>query len=657
MNAATDVANLVKAGTGYVASKITGRVPPEWSSPSDPADVVGTSAWLNKEAARPAGGSIVNMTGDPQSYILQGLHATTEQTGPNALLPGSDEFSRQAPPESTPAVPTAEENLAAQAAAAKGNMGAAVAAPSLAGVSPELRSAVARAKNIDPDVLARHIDADTLPQPEGVSPIALRAGSATGNDQQISLERNLRSDPATAGLLAKSISENDAKLGSSFGEIRRQATPNIVQRSNAEHGQTAIDAIKDRDNSAVMDMRAKYKALADQNGGAMPIDTGATVSSINDALSQAYLTKTATQDPVVSEVMEDLGSGKPITFERFENARTNFAGVQRGSNPAAARAAAIVRNGLENMPLSGGAGNLKELADAARAAAKARFDIIGQNPAYEAAINDNVPSDAKGLHIIGTPSPLADRFMDRYFLGNGQSASRAYVARLQKLMRPNPDFASSVEAASLNKLREAAGLDENDEPVKGGFHAASYRNTRDAMGTKADVLMSPQSALWTDQLKRVAGYENGVGKAGTVNYSNTALAAQQLAESPAANGVGSVVANHLADVAAAHTPGGVGLVAKRVGQTLWKSSKDAKTAAAKLKFAQDATAPGAGIDRGVEPIPSGRATGGKVDHEALVSNLMDRWHSARKAAKKTTEPLLNMPDETVAKALAVTARL
>jgi len=50
------------------------------------------------------------------------------------------------------------------------------------------------------------------------------------------------------------------------------------------------------------------------------------------------------------------------------------------------------------------------------------------------------------------------------------------------------------------------------------------------------------------------------------------------------------------------------------------------------------------------------AKGGKVDHEVLVSRLMDRWHAARKAANKTTEPLLQFPDETIAKALEIAGR-
>lgn len=46
-----------------------------------------------------------------------------------------------------------------------------------------------------------------------------------------------------------------------------------------------------------------------------------------------------------------------------------------------------------------------------------------------------------------------------------------------------------------------------------------------------------------------------------------------------------------------------------------------------------------------------RASGGKVDHEALVKKLMTRWHAARKAESKSTEPLLKMPDSSIIKAL------
>lgn len=48
---------------------------------------------------------------------------------------------------------------------------------------------------------------------------------------------------------------------------------------------------------------------------------------------------------------------------------------------------------------------------------------------------------------------------------------------------------------------------------------------------------------------------------------------------------------------------------------------------------------------------TGRASGGRVDHEALASRLFNRWKSAQKDADKTTEPLLGFDDSTIARAL------
>jgi hypothetical protein len=600
-----------------------------------------------------AGERAAEVTGDIAT-LLPGARGTMRGFGTRIVNSMKD-------PESAAAISnaptTAEDVLSKSAAQSQGNMGAAAAPPDISGLSPETRAAILRigqnGGTISHDALERHIDAETLPQPDNVGPVRLRKGQATYNGQQISDEKNLRADPDTNELLANSITDQNDKLGSSMGEIRRRATPDIVQRSNVEHGQAAIDAIKTQDNAAILDTRAKYKALSDANGGALPIDTSQALSGIKTELDKGFLNKTARADPVVSEVLEGLESGRPMSFEEFENARTNLADVQRRGG-APAKAAAIVRGQLESMPLSPEATQLKELADTARSAARNRFQTIDENPAYEAAINDNVPKTQNGLHVIGAPSPLADTFMDRYFLGNTQNASGAYIGRLKNVMSENPDFAPTIEASALNKLRDSAGLDAFD---KGNFRNASYRNTRDAMEKKADVLMSPQSANWTDQLKRVSGYVNDEPKDASTNRSNTALTLQRFgALYPETPGIAGTLADYGADLAAAHA-GPVGYAVKKIGSAVVKNAKDKKaidaTKAAKLKFAQDATAPGAGLDASGPSSIITRASGGKVDHEALVNRLMDRWHQARRDTNKSTEPLLALPDESIIKALDV----
>ena len=48
-----------------------------------------------------------------------------------------------------------------------------------------------------------------------------------------------------------------------------------------------------------------------------------------------------------------------------------------------------------------------------------------------------------------------------------------------------------------------------------------------------------------------------------------------------------------------------------------------------------------------------RATGGKVDSDALVGRLMARWKQAKRATHETTKPLLGASDDAIAKALQV----
>lgn len=534
------------------------------------------------------------------------------------------------------------------------SMGAAAAAPDLSVAHPELREAISRVSAPHPVALERHLDTAQLPLPEGTSPLRLRKGQALGNDQQISDEKNLRADPDTQGILTDSITDQDSKLGASMGEIRRKATPEIVQRTNPEHDQAVIDAIKTQDNAAVLDTRAKYKALSDANGGTIPIDTGATIGDITQKLKKGYLTKTAQSNGVISSVMDDLDSGKPIDFESFENARSRLADVQRGGGSDGV-AAGIVRDALEKMPLPESAAPLKALADVARASAKSRFDLIKENPAYAAVIDDNVPKN-NGLHVIGAPSPLAGSFLDKYALGNGATAAPAFVRRLKDSF-PDPIIAQSIEAAALNKLREAAGIDPYGI---GSFRNASYRNAHNALSKKSEVLLSPESIEHTERLKRVSGYVNDEGKASSTNRSNTMVALQRFgAHMPEMPTLKGQLIEQGADMAAGHVLGPVGVIGKRIGQTMFKSAKEAKALHAmkdaKLKFATDATQHGAGLDY-IDPADTARpsrAAGGKVDMEALVGRLMNRWKAAKRATDHSTKPLLTVPDGAIARALQI----
>jgi hypothetical protein len=562
------------------------------------------------------------------------------------------------------ATPTLSAEEVIQQAGAKQSMGAASAPIDLTGITPELKQKIASTDpaSLHTGALQRQVLAETLPLPEGESPIRLSSGQATRNEQQIADEYNMRDDPDTQQLIRGSISSQSKKLGQSMGEIQQRATPDIVGRTTIEHDQTAIDAIKSQDNGMILQNRGAYKELADANGGALPIDKGALGESIDSELGHEYLTDTASDNKVIRNIMADIRSPNPISFKSFENARTRLAEVIRGGSSDGA-AARIVRNGLESMPLSEEASNLKGIADKARAGAKARFDWIDDNPAVEAAVNDNVPKN-NGLHVIGAKSPQAGGFLDRFATGNTQNASAAYVDRLKQSVQ-NPDLHDAIEGATLNKLRESAGIDSLGE---GTFKIAPFSKTVNKIGDKAPLLMKPQTLQNVNHLKGVADDIGWEGAASGKNRSNTgAMLARFGALPTAVPGIPSI-GSSIAHVGAEHVLGNIpgGRYVHAAGDFLLrrraKAKADAVQAAAdqsvrdaKLKFAQDATAPGAGIDwRPPATPPIARATGGKVDNvDALVNRLMTRWKKAKRATDATTKPLLGVPDAAIVRALAV----
>ena len=670
LNDAADSVNAETAKT-YHAPKMDYSNLPGGKEPSE----IGGGAFLDTvPQALHLGAEKAADAGHPQ--LATGLESAIPAMQGAASVAGMRRLA--AAPE--PMVTTPEPEALPASGGAKQSMGAMLANKDLSVADPELRAAIESTPNPHDVALDRHLDAAQLVLPEGSSPLRLRKGQATGDDQQISDEKNLRADPETQGILSDSINDQNSKLGVSISEIRRQATPDIVQRTNAEHDQAVIDAIKQHDNAMVLDTRAKYKALADANGGAIPIDTGAAINGIESQLGHNYLTETANESSVIRPILSDLRSGAPINFEKFENARTRLAELQRTNTPEGV-AAGIVRNSLESLPLPPEAAPLKGLADQARAAAKARFDIIKANPAYDAAINDNVPKK-NGLHDVGAPSPLAGSFIDKYATGNSGTATPALVNRLKQAV-PDPIIGQSIEAAALNKLRTSAGIDEFGA---GNFNNAPFRKTLADMTTKgkAQALLSPESLDRVQRLDRVSGYVNNEGKASTTNRANTMLALNRFgainaavpeaaAPSMAKQAIGKV-ADMGADFAAGHIAGTPGIVAKRMGVDWFRGRRQAKEAAeakaakeaadqsvkdAKLKFALDAVKPGAGLDyvppvRPTEvPNRAPRASGGRVSHDELVDRLVRRWKEAKRDTDAGTKPLLALPDPVVTKALNI----
>jgi len=432
------------------------------------------------------------------------------------------------------------------------SLSAAAASPALAGASPELQQAVRNAAQrggaVNQDVLTRHLEADSLPVK-----IQLTQGQATQDPTIISQERNLR---AKYPALADKYNQQNGQLVQNVQAIRDAVGPEVFSANPVDHGESLISAYKAKDTAAQADISAKYKALSDANGGDLPMDGRTFARTAQTALKQDM--KAPFLPGSVQKIVDGFADGEPMTFTNFENLRTILAAEARKADRAgdgnASRAISVVRDSLENMPISSDALGVKALADEARSAARARFQAMDADPAYKAAVDDSVP---------------ADRFVQRFI--TGPSATRDGVATMRTNLADQPSANQTMAVAALDHLKKAAGISDD---WTGNFRQGGFNKALQALSPKLGSLLDPKTAETLDRLGRVSRNvaEQPVGS--SVNNSNTAVAA--LANQ------GKNALESVANVAAHGVP--VGTWARRGFDHLGAG-----------RFVKQATAPGAGL--------------------------------------------------------------
>jgi hypothetical protein len=429
--------------------------------------------------------------------------ATVGRTVRGATAPARDAVGRAFASDGIP--PSASLNpLEAE------SIGAAAAVPSqLATASPELQAAVraeARAGGVDRAALDRHLEADTLP-----IPVRLTEGQATQDVAQLSHEMNRRGkDPE----LAARFNEQNQQLIDNLDEIRREASPSVVGNDPVQNGQALIDSYKAYDEAVRADIGQRYQALRDANGGDFPVDGPAFVAEADKALKKSF--KGRYVPPQVAADLEAIRTGDvAMTFEQFENLRTNLAAearkAERSGDGNAAAAINIVRESLESLPLTGEAASLKPIADAARSAAKARFDRLRADPAYKAAAEDAVE--------MGEASALADDFITKYVV-KGKASN---VERMRETLAADPAASETIAAGALNYLKQKSGV--NMYTNEGNFSQAGYNRALAELTPKLETLIGPQRAEQVQTLGNVARYTQAQPRGAFVNNSNTTVSA------------------------------------------------------------------------------------------------------------------------------------
>lgn len=404
-----------------------------------------------------------------------------------------------------------QEALDRAAASSPQSMGAAASAARIDQLSPGLQQGFRNAVRetggaVNPTAAQNHAEAD-------LHGVQLMEGQATRDPTLFSNEQN-----STNPAIVKRIHDQNLQMTDALDNIRREASPGAVQNNPIENGQIAVDALKAYDEPVQADIRAKYKKLIDANGGAVPIDTGSFLTDVDSALKKNYLTKSV--PPAAAELLESLRAGEPLDVEGFEAARTRLAEAQR-SGGSEGEAARIIRGKLEQMPLSAQAAGLKSLANEARSAAKARFDALESDPAYQAAVDD-----ASNGVKRGQPSALADQFLDKYVLGKAPKAN--VDALMGKL---DPEAREAVAAHTLSTIRKSAVT------PNGNVSAHGYNSALEKYGPKLDSLVSPQTRESVESLGRVITNAKVPPSGHFVNYSKSGVIVN------AARGVGEAAVN------------------------------------------------------------------------------------------------------------------
>ena len=463
--------------------------------------------------------------------------------------------------------PTAPQQMQQQFQAKGGLQSAGAAATTdqaavnamLAKASPELQNELKTipVNQINMPALERHVEADTLPVP-----VRLTRGQATQDVNLLSDEMNMRGKNPE---LANRFNEQNGKLIENMNAIRDKAAPDVFGVNHIENAETVINAYKALDDTRTADISAKYKALKDAAGGDFPIDGKQFAANAERMLGKEL--KTDFLPPALAKQLDRYKNGETMTFEQFEAMRTNLASemrkAERSGDGNAKAAASIVRTALEDLPLSGDAANLKPLANEARSAAKARFDMLKKDPAYDAAVNDVAP----------------DKFINKYIIGGNKRDLEALTAQLGK----GSEGHQAVSAAVVNYLKDKAGV-INDN---GNFSQAGYNKALRQLDPKLLELVDGETAQQLKALGNVSRYTQAQPRGSYVNQSNTFVAGAKEMAKGGLEKVGNVA--------------GFGVV------PLGTMTREALASRAAAKQTQESLKPGAGTklsDVGKPPKPT-----------------------------------------------------
>jgi hypothetical protein len=537
-NTMAAIKTAVHATTMAAAPKIVGEIP-------------GVVAGATKAAGGVLGDTLIRRGGSP--------------TAPLNEVPGAAPGIGPAP--GAPAAPGA-----AGAQFAAGGSDAAGVMSRVSSATPEMQASIqaqiadAQAKfgdawsdHIDFDALGRQVEADSL-----MIPGRLSAPQAAQNVARMSDDFNSKSKNPQAAAFFDWQNKNQA---ANLSAIRDSVGPDVNTINPAEHGETLIKAYQDLDAPVKADIDAKYKALRDANGGQFPVDAAQLYQNIQESLGHELLTDDAPAGQM--NALKSFAENGNMTFENYLALRRNLGNVARGATDGNTRfAASTMIQELENLPLQDGAAALRPMADAARSAAKARFDALDNDPAYKAAVNGSVE-----------PDDFVNKFIVRGKKNN--------VAQMGQNLASNDVARQTMGVAVMDHLRDAARLNSNYE---GNFAADSFNRQVNRFAPSMDTIFRNGEGA---HLRALGNYaRNSTYQPRGSSFNNSASAITLMGE--AARQAGSLAGGAFESVGNGIVPG-MGSVIKNVLGTRAANKAAAAQAAEQAASFQRNTMAGAGV--------------------------------------------------------------
>lgn len=362
----------------------------------------------------------------------------------------------------------------------------------------EMRGAASQMplKNVNLNALESHVQALNLPEP-----IQLTKGQATGDLVALSNELNRRGELPN---IAQRIGEQNKALVNNLTLIRERAAPDVFGTKPSEFGQQVIDGYLNIDRQRNDNIRQLYGQLEQAAGGNFPIDAQKFVQSADQQLKKKL--KSEFLPPEIDRQLQSYRDGSGMDFEQFESLRTNLATeirkAERAGDGNKSFALGVVRDSLENLPLTGAAAQLKPLADAARKAAKERFDALRKDPAYSAAVDGKV---------------APENFIDTFVLSKGKGTEANVRQMMFALGKGTPE--QQAIAAGLMETITRKAVDSS-----GNFSQAAYNKILRDLEPKLLEVFDPDSAKQLKMLGNVSRKVMAQPKGGFANNSNTLVA-------------------------------------------------------------------------------------------------------------------------------------